>query len=504
MGMQTDLNILIALLKQHHPDTDTRPMERAFQYAQDAHEGQKRFSGEPYFHHVFATAVRLAEWRMPQDIVIAGILHDTHEDAGKSLEEISNLFSEEVASMVGRVTKLGKVQYRGMERYAENLRKMFLAMAEDVRVIFIKFADRLNNLEDLSNVPDTAKRMRIALESLEIYAAIANRLGMGIIRKQLEDISFKYIYPKEHEWVLGLVKEQYVAIEPYVEKIKNVILDDLRLEGINVLDMHARTKGLYSLYKKLLKHDRDFTQIYDIVACRVIVPNVSDCYNVLGVIHNRWKPLKGRIKDYIAQPKPNGYQSLHTTVFCDDGQIVEFQIRTPEMHEQSQYGLAAHWFYKEKGGASPFEKKYAVWLKELSALQKEMTDKTKFLETLESLKIDIFQNRIFVFTPQGDVIDLPDGATPVDFAYAIHTDLGNTCTAAKVNGQIAKLDASLISNDIVEIITDKKRKSPSSAWLKFVKTRQARGNIREQIRKTRFGDIILRVATTKINGKKIH
>lgn len=500
---EVNADALIRVIIEHHPETNTALIREAFDYARAAHEGQKRFSGEPYFNHVFATALRLATWRMPQNIVIAGILHDVQEDTGKTPEEIEKLFGGEVASMVIRVTKLGKVQYRGMERYAENLRKMFLAIAEDVRAIFIKFADRLSNLEDLYNITDTAKRRRIALETLEIYAAIANRLGMGVIRKQLEDQSFKYIYPKEHEWVSGLVKEQYAAIEPYLEKIKDVIADDLRRADIKVLDMPARTKGLYSLYKKLLKHDRDITRIYDIVACRVIVPSIADCYSVLGIVHNRWKPLKGRIKDYIAQPKPNGYQSLHTTVFCDDGQIVEFQIRTPEMHEQSQYGLAAHWFYKEKGQSSPFEQKYIAWLKELGKLQKEMADKSKFLETLESLKIDLFQNRIFIFTPQGDVIDLPEGATPVDFAYSIHTDLGNTCASAKVNGKIAKLDVLLLSSDIVEIIPDKKRKCPSSAWLKFVKTHQAREKIREQIKKTRFGEIILRVASTKINGKTI-
>lgn len=500
---EVNADALIRVIIEHHPETNTALIREAFDYAKAAHEGQKRFSGEPYFNHVFATALRLATWRMPQNIVIAGILHDVQEDTGKTPEEIEKLFGGEVASMVIRVTKLGKVQYRGMERYAENLRKMFLAIAEDVRAIFIKFADRLNNLEDLYNITDTAKRRRIALETLEIYAAIANRLGMGMIRKQLEDQSFKYIDPEEYAWVMGLVEERYTTLEPYLEKIKNVIADDLRHANIKVLDMPARTKGLYSLYKKLLQHDRDIKQIYDIVACRVIVTSVADCYSVLGVIHNRWKPLKGRIKDYIAQPKPNGYQSLHTTVFCDNGQIVEFQIRTPEMHEQSQYGLAAHWFYKEKGFVSPLEKKYVAWLKELGKIQKAMADQSKFLETLESLKIDAFQNRIFIFTPKGDVIDLPEGATAVDFAYAIHTDMGNTCTAAKVNDHITPLDASLLSGDVVEIIVDKKRKSPSSAWLKSVKTMHARSEIRNQIKKTRFGEIILRVAPNKINGKKV-
>ncbi|MEK7606902.1 MAG: RelA/SpoT family protein [Patescibacteria group bacterium] len=495
------LDRLFETIRANYPNTELKSIRDAFEFARTAHEGQMRKSGEPYFNHAYHTSFLLAEWRMSPAMIMAGMLHDVPEDTKHTVEDVRKNFGEDIASMVEGETKLSQLKYRGVERYAENLRKMFFSIAQDVRIVIVKFADRIDNMRTLSIFPE-AKRHRIALETLEIYAAIANRLGMGIIRKQLEDLSFQYIYPTEYAWVTGLVKEQYAATEPYVEKMKNTILDDLRQANINILDVHSRTKGFYSLYKKLLKHDRDFKQIYDIVACRVIVSTVADCYSVLGVIHNRWKPLKGRIKDYIAQPKPNGYQSLHTTVFCDNGQIVEFQIRNQEMHEQSQYGLAAHWFYKEQGKSSPFEKKYTAWLKELGKFQKEMADSSKFLETLESLKIDLFQNRIFVFTPNGDVIDLPEGATAVDFAYAIHTDMGDHCTAAKVNDRITPLDAPLLSSDVIEIVTDKKRKSPSVTWLKSVKTRHARSKIREQIKKTRLGELLLHIAPTNINGKK--
>jgi GTP pyrophosphokinase len=490
------LKKLISLVKKYYPTPNLEIIERAYEFASLAHEGQKRKNGEPYLNHAYNTAVLLAKWKMPPAIVAAGLLHDVLEDTGFTFEDIKKEFGEEIASIVEGETKLSRLSYQGIERYAENLKKMFLAMAKDIRVIIIKFADRLDNLQTL-NVFPPEKQKRIALESLEIYASIANRLGMGVIRRELEDLSFKYLYPQEFEWVSQLCKERQRVRENYLLKIKKIIIKDLRQAGISVISVESRLKGLYSTYKKLLKYDRDINQIYDLVACRIIVPTLASCYTTLGILHTRWKPLKGRIKDYIAQPKPNGYQSLHTTVFCENGEIVEFQIRTQEMHEQAEFGLAAHWFYKEKGQSLPMEKKYLEWLKELAKLQQEIQDRNKFLSTLDSLKIDFFQNRIFVFTPKGDVVDLPEGATPIDFAYIIHTEIGNQAIGARVNNRLVPLDYSLQSGDMVEIITNKKRKGPNPDWLKFVKTRTAKEKIRSQTKKFRLGNLLQKIISYK-------
>jgi GTP pyrophosphokinase len=366
---------------------------------------------------------------------------------------------------------------------------MFLAIAQDIRVVIIKFADRIDNLKTLPFFPPE-KQKRIALETLEIYAAIANRLGMGVVRRELEDSSFKYVYPNEYAWVAQLATERGLAKEEYLEKIQKILKKDLQNAGIEVLSINSRIKGLYSLYKKLLTHDRDINKIYDLVASRIIVSSVADCYAALGVLHNHWKPLKGRIKDYIAQPKPNGYQSLHSTVFCEDGEIIEFQIRTQKMHDEAEFGIAAQWFYKEHGSKAPKTAEQLKWIQELAQIQKELQDPSKFLATLDSLKIDIFQNRIFIFTPKGDVIDLPEEATPVDFAYAVHSEIGNKCIGAKVNDHFTPLNSKLLSGDVVEIITDKNRKGPSQDWLKFVKTQTAKSKIKSQIKKFRLGDLI--------------
>lgn len=469
---------LIAAIKAYNPDADTDMVRLAFEFARDAHEGQKRMTGEPYIIHPLATAETLAEMKLPTNIVIAGLLHDVPEDTGVTIEEISKEFGEDVASMVGGITKLGKIKYRGIERYIENLRKMFLAMASDVRVVLIKFADRINNLETLSALPPDKQR-RIALESLEIYAPIANRLGMNELRTRMEDLSFKYAMPKEYEWVKGLAERTIKVKRPYVDKVKQMLADDLKKAGIPLVDIHGRVKHLYSLYVKLLKYERDIIQIHDLIALRVIVPHVGDCYGTLGIIHQHWKPFKGRIKDYISQPKPNGYKSLHTTVFCEDGEVVEFQIRTQEMHEEAERGIAAHWQYDEDGKeASERIKGQMAWVKDLADTSKRIKDSKELQEEVEGMKIDVFQNRIFVFTPKGDVIDLPEGATPVDFAYAIHTQIGNTCVGARVNDHIVSLDRTLSSGDCVEVIIDKNRKGPNPDWLSTVKTSQARSHIR--------------------------
>jgi GTP pyrophosphokinase len=469
---------LLAKIQTYNPKADLDMVRLAFEVADKAHAGQTRTSGEPYITHPLAAAEILADMKMPISIVIAGLLHDVPEDTAVTLAEIRKDFGDDVAGIVGGITKLGKLKYRGIDRYVENLRKMFVAMASDVRVVLVKFADRIHNLETLGALPPD-KRKRVALESLEIYAPIANRLGMNEMRSRIEDLAFKHAMPKEYEWTEQLAKKAVTTKESYIARLKQELSDDLAKAGVQSFEIHGRIKHLYSLYQKLLKHGRDIVRIHDLIALRVIVQNVGDCYATLGIIHQRWKPLSGRIKDYIAQPKPNGYKSLHTTVFCEGGEIVEFQIRTAEMHEEAERGIAAHWHYDEDGKESSVaDDKQLAWVKEFAEEQKKIRDKGAYLDSLEKMKIDVFQNRIFVFTPKGDVIDLPEGATPVDFAYAIHSKIGDACVGARVNDQIASLDSKLASGDYCEIIVDKNRKGPNPDWQMFVKTSHARGHIR--------------------------
>jgi guanosine-3',5'-bis(diphosphate) 3'-pyrophosphohydrolase len=468
---------LLKIAKKSNPKADLDAIRLAYDYAEEAHRGQKRMTGEEYIQHSLETAKILAEMKLSADIIQAGLLHDVPEDTEKTLEDIKKEFGNEVADMVAGITKLGKIKYRGIDRYIENLRKMFLAMASDVRVIFIKFADRLHNLMTLEILPPK-KQYRIALESLEIYAPIAGRLGMGDIRGQLEDLSFKYVYPKEYQWVMGFIKERREEKLKVIENIQKAAKREIEQTGIKILDIHGRAKHIYSLYRKLLRYDRDIDKIHDLIALRIIVKDIADCYAVLGVIHSKWTPLKGRIKDYIAQPKPNGYRSLHTTVFTEEGEIVEFQIRTMEMHNEAELGIAAHWHHEENVRGEEFEEKKMRWVKDLARLQKEIQSRTEYIKNLEDLKIDVFQTRIFVLTPKGDVIDLPENSTPIDFAYAIHTEIGDKCVGAKINEQIANLNTKLLSGDVVEIMVDKKRKGPNPDWLKFAKTTSAKGKIR--------------------------
>lgn len=480
--MSSSAKLYIALretVKKYHPNSDLELLDLAYDFAEEAHKNQLRASGESYIIHPLNAALTLAKMKLNLSIIIAALLHDVPEDTSKTLGEIKNDFGPDIASMVWGITKLGKIKYRGMERYIENLRKMFIAMAQDIRVVFIKFADRLHNLSTLEFLPPK-KRYRIALETLEIYAPIANRLGMGEIKGRLEDLAFKYVYPKEYEWTVAQIRASYdkktAALENAAKQAENFLRDAL----IHDFFIHGRRKHIYSLYKKLLTKDGDAGKVYDLIAIRIIVKNLSDCYAALGIVHKYWKPLKGRIKDYIAQPKPNGYRSLHTTVFCDDGEIIEVQIRTEEMHDANEYGIAAHWRYDEAGKKAIFGKEIS-WMQELAKIQKEFENKKQFLEGLDSLKIDIFKNHIFVFTPKGDVIDLPEDATPVDFAYMIHSDIGDRCAGAVVNEQIAALNTPLKNGDVVHIIINKDRRSPSSDWLKFVKTRGARQKIKGKL-----------------------
>jgi len=470
---------------------DLEMLRLAYDYAFEAHHHQTRASGEPYIIHPLATAQKLAETKLDITTIIAGLLHDVPEDTDRTLEDIEKNFDPEVAKLVGGITKLGRLKYRGMERYAENLRKMFVAMSEDIRVIFIKFADRLHNLKTLDALlPE--KRLRIAKETLEIYAPIADRLSMGSIKGELEDLAFKYVYPEDYKWINKILPKEYRIKEKYLKKIKEEVIKKLSQSEIKPkeLSLQGRTKHLYSLYKKLLRPEinRDLSKVYDLIALRLIVPTISDCYGVLGILHSMYRPMPGRIKDYIANPKPNGYQSLHTTVFTDDGEIVEFQIRTQEMHEAAEYGIAAHWNYKETGGQ--LNSQNLKWINELLEWQKQIKDNNQFLQTI---KFDIFQNRIFVFTPKGDVIDLPEGATPIDFAYHVHSNLGDKCTGAKVNNQLVNLSYQLKSGDIVEIIIDKNRKAPNPDWLEIAKTSVAKSKIRAALNRYKNNSNFLKI-----------
>ena len=485
---------LLEKIKAYDEHADFDMIQMAYDYAAEAHSGQTRRSGEPYITHPLAAAYILADMHIDPVIVIATLLHDVPEDTDRTLEDIEKNFKPEISSMVAGITKLGKLKYRGVERYIENLRKMFVAMAEDVRVIIIKFADRIHNLTTLDALPPQ-KRYRIALESLEIYAPIANRLGIEEIKGQLEDLSFKFVYPKEYEHTKEIRDEKLKGKEKYIKKMIPHVADELKKAQINPLSIHGREKRLYSLYKKLLNKDDDPKKIYDIIAIRIIVNNLAECYATLGIIHNVWKPLKGRIKDYISQPKPNGYQSLHTTVFVEEGEPVEFQIRTLEMHENAEYGIAAHWHYDENGSRMPARE--IQWVKELAEIQKDILTK---LSDLEEIKIDFLQTRIFVFTPKGDVIDLPESATPIDFAYHIHSEVGNKCSAAIVNEKMVSLDTELKNGDVIDIVIDKHRKGPSPDWLTIAKTHTAKTHIRNELKKNQRS--LAKLFQSMLPGKK--
>lgn len=479
---------LFEKLKPEHTDDEIALIRRAYEFAARAHNGQKRKSGEPYISHPLATSERLIEMKLDTPAIAAAFLHDVCEDTKYTIQDIQKEFGEEIAFIVEGVTKLNKIKYKGSERTAESLRKMFLAIAEDIRIVILKLADRVHNMETLSFLPPE-KQKRIALETIEIYASLAYRLGMTELSGDLEDLAFPYVYPEEHAWIEDHARERYADADRYIKTLKPLLEEELKKENIEVIDIHARKKHKYSLYKKLLKYDMDIEKITDIVALRVIVPSIEACYGTLGVIHKLWPPLPGKIKDYIALPKPNGYRSLHTTVFGIDGKPVEIQMRTPEMHAEAESGIAAHWAYTEfkktksesyKDRKHSFAKTHQTgWIQQLREWQKEFESPNEFLE---SLKIDFFKNRIFVLTPKGDVFDLPEGSTPVDFAYHVHTDIGNTATGARVNGKMVALDHPLRNGDIVEILTQKNKK-PNPDWLSVVKSTEARKKISSFVRK---------------------
>ncbi|OGY96276.1 MAG: hypothetical protein A2543_01520 [Candidatus Komeilibacteria bacterium RIFOXYD2_FULL_37_8] len=466
------------ILTLNYREEDVKLIVKAFHFASEAHKGQKRRTGEDYIYHAIATAYNLAQMKMDIASIAAGLLHDVPEDTDFTFEDLKSNFGSEIHNLVKGVTKLGTLKYRGMERYAENLRKMFLAMSQDLRVIIIKLADRIHNMETLDGVRPE-KRLRIAQETLEIYAPLANRLGMFRIKNQLEDLAFPYVYPEEYKWTMSLIADRLKSEAKYIEEIKKLTQKELTKHNIEINSIRGRVKGIYSLYKKLLRKGKDVNKIYDLIALRIVLKEVADCYSAMGILHKKWTPLKGRVKDYIAQPKPNGYKSLHTSVFTDFSKIVEIQIRTVEMDEEAEYGVAAHSKYKEVGMLGK-GKKQLKWLDHLMEIQKTITDNTEFIK---HIKNDLFLDQIFVFTPKGDVVELPENATPLDFAYYIHSDIGSKCVGAKINNQMTSLETKLKSGDGVEIITDKNRKQPNADWLHMVATNMAKNKIRSQLNK---------------------
>ncbi len=477
-------------------EQDKKLIRRTFDFAEKFHENQKRKSGEPFITHGVETAAYIANLKLDAPTISAAILHDVCEDTPCDLNLIKKEFGKEVAAIVDGVTKLGKIRITrrylflkskenlpAFDRQVETLRKMFMAMARDIRVVIIKLADRLHNMKTLDAVSEE-KRYRIAKETIEIYAPLAYRLGMGKLKGELEDLAFPYVYPEEFKKLKQRIANHLEQKEKYIEKIEKTIYKKLAKEGIRP-EIHGRTKHMYSLWRKLQRYDDDLSRIYDLVALRIIVNSIEECYKVLGIIHEMWKPLVGRIKDYIAQPKPNGYRSIHSTVFATNGEIVEIQIRTREMHDQAENGIAAHWHYSEKKSTldylmrrtSRVPHKELVWVKELVNWQKNIDNKA----VVDGLGTDFFSDRIFVYTPQGEVKDLPVGATPIDFAYAIHTDIGNTLAGAKVNGKMVEISYHLQNGDICEIIV-KKGGRPKRDWLEFSKTSLARSKIRSAVR----------------------
>ncbi|SHK09076.1 RelA/SpoT family protein [Desulforamulus aeronauticus] len=465
----------------YNPSVDIAFLRSAYNYAENAHRGQKRISGEDYIVHPLAIAIILAELQLDVQTVAAGLLHDVVEDTGITLEDIENNFGQEVAIMVDGVTKLGKLQFQTKEeRQAENLRKMFLAMAKDIRVILIKLADRLHNLRTLQ-FQSERKQKEVAEETLHFFTPMAHRLGIYKIKWELEDLSFRYLEPEKYQHMKTQIAKSRAKREEYIQEVIKELAE--RLAAVNIkTEIQGRPKNLYSIYQKMVEQQKELKDIFDVQAVRVLVNSVKDCYGALGIAHTLWKPIPGRFKDYIAMPKSNMYQSLHTTVIGPNGEPVEIQIRTWDMHRVSEYGIAAHWRYKEGSqGEKDFDKKLA-WIRQMLDAQHDARDAKEFME---NLKIDLFSQSVFVFTPKGDVMELPAGAIPLDFAYRIHTDVGHRTVGAKINGRIVPLDYKLKNGNIIEIITSKASNGPSRDWLNIVKTPQAKNRIRSWFKKER-------------------
>jgi GTP pyrophosphokinase len=452
---------------------------RACDFAKRAHDGQLRKSGEPYYNHVFATGLNLARLQMDGDTIAAGIMHDVLEDTQVSNEEMTREFGVHITKLVEGVSKLGKLRYSGVERHVESLRKFFIAMSDDIRVVVIKLCDRLHNVQTLEYVAPE-KRHRIAMETIEIHARLADRLGMWRLKAELEDAAFPYVYPKEYRQTLDILESLSPVSEEILAKLVTTLEEELSIFEVEIERIDHRIKHLYSLWIKLKKNKMDISSVHDVLALRIIVPSVADCYQALGVIHGLYKPVPSRFKDYIAAPKPNGYQSLHTTIFLGDGGSLEIQIRTRAMHEEAEFGIASHLAYKEVGKnktKASIESKIG-WTKDLLEWQKDVAHNGEFMK---HLRTDFFEQRVFVFTPKGDVIDLPEGSTPIDFAYAIHSDIGNHIAGAKINGKLLPLDHTLKNNDVIEIDV-RVAASPKRKWIDMCQTTFAKKRIRSYIK----------------------
>ena len=470
----------------YHPTKDYSRLDNAFNFAVSAHKNQLRKSGEPYIIHPLKVAYILAELEMDMETIIAGMLHDTIEDTPFTYEDIERIFGDEVANLVDGVTKLGRLSYSVSiskeEIQAENFRKMFMAMAKDIRVLLIKLADRLHNMRTLNYMTE-AKQREKAKETLDIYAPLADRLGIAKIKTELEDLCFKYLYPEEYESLFEKIEMKKEECLTYVNSIVKALSEKMEENGIKG-KVYGRNKHMFSIFKKMHNQHKTFDQIYDLFAVRAIVETVGDCYAVLGIVHDMYKPMPGRFKDYIAMPKPNMYQSLHNTLIGPNGEPFEIQIRTFDMHRTSEYGIAAHWKYKEgnKGLTTAKEEKKLAWLRQILEWQQNMSDNKEFMDTVKT-ELNIYNDRIYAFTPQGDVINMPAGSTPIDFAYMIHSAVGNKMVGARVNGKIVTFDYQIKNGDRVEIITSQNSNGPSRDWLNLVKSSQARTKINQWFKK---------------------
>ncbi len=485
-----EIQELINNIRKYAKDADISLVEKAYCFGKKAHKGQYRKSGEPYFIHPIAVANILSEMELDIETIIAGLLHDVVEDTEYTYEDIKREFGTEVADLVDGVTKLGKIKYQSKEEtQAENLRKMFLAMAKDIRVILIKLADRLHNARTFKYLPPEKAKSK-SIETLEIYGGIAHRLGISMIKWELEDIALRFIDPEGYYDLVEKIAKKRSQREAYIDNVVNIL--NKTFNEINVkCSVYGRPKHFYSIYKKIQDKHKSFEEIYDLMAVRIIVDTVKDCYAVLGMVHTLWKPIPGRFKDYIAMPKPNMYQSLHTTVIGPDGEPVEIQIRTKEMHTIAEYGIAAHWKYKEgnTGNRQANVEEKLQWLRQMMEWEKDLKDPHEFMD---ALKEDVFNSQVYVFTPRGDVIELPAGATPIDFAYRVHTNVGNKCVGAKIDGRIVPIDYKLQNGNIVEILTSPNSNGPSRDWLNIVKTPNAKSRIRQWFKKERVEENIER------------
>ncbi len=473
----TDIDQLLDRLQAYQPDADVSMVRKAYEFSAKAHEGQTRRSGEPYVKHPVAVAGVLTSLKTDVTAIVAGLLHDTLEDTVATADELQREFGKEVVHLVDGVTKIGKITFRSSEeKQAENFRKMVLSMADDIRVVIIKLADRLHNMRTLEHLKET-RRQEIAQETLEIYAPLANRIGIGWVKNELEDLCLKHLKPDVYETLRVRVAKRDEDRQQYIQEVKALVENALTENGLSGA-VYGRPKHLYGIYQKMKKQAISFEEVYDLTALRIITDTKMNCYALLGIIHSLWRPLPGRFKDYIAIPKSNLYQSLHTTVVGPKGEHVEFQIRTEEMHRVAEYGIAAHWKYKEQGRVQDKDSKAFGWLRQFIEWQQDLPDNRQFMD---SVKLELFHDVIYIFTPKGAVKELPKGATPVDFAYAIHTEVGDHCVGAKVNGKIVPLKHELASGDTIEILTSPNQ-TPHKDWLKFVRTSRAKTKIKHWIK----------------------